>query len=131
MRLYAITNKRDSLYKIKKMFIENGKSVENHEKAWLLLSFFVVLWFTFHSVFCKCVFCKSVFCKSVVSTTMSGVSMSGASRCDDGRRDVSRFDDGRRDVSRYDDGRCDDGKRDDGSNDDGRLTGLLQYFRPG
>merc|ERR1719284_2380580 len=126
MRLYAITNKRDSLYKTKKMFIENGKSVENHEKAWLLLSFFVVLWFTFHSVFCKCVFCKcvfckSVFCKSVVSTTMSGVSMSGASRCDDGRRDVSR----------YDDGRCDDGKRDDGSNDDGRLTGLLQYFRPG
>merc|ERR1719284_778133 len=116
MRLYAITNKRDSLYKTKKMFIENGKSVENHEKAWLLLSFFVVLWFTFHSVFCKC-----VFCKSVVSTTMSGVSMSGASRCDDGRRDVSR----------YDDGRCDDGKRDDGSNDDGRLTGLLQYFRPG
>merc|ERR1719322_867909 len=126
MRLYAITNKRDSLYKIKKMFIENGKSVENHEKAWLLLSFFVVLWFTFHSVFCKCVFCKcvfckSVFCKSVVSTTMSGVSMSGASRCDDGRRDVSRCDGGRRD----------DGKRDDGSNDDGRLTGLLQYFRPG
>merc|ERR1719284_2026287 len=126
MRLYAITNLRDSFYKTKKMFIENGKSVENHEKAWLLLSFFVVLWFTFHSVFCKCVFCKcvfckSVFCKSVVSTTMSGVSMSGASRCDDGRRDVSRCDDGRRDVSRYDDGRCDDGK----------LTGLLQYFRPG